>query len=79
MCERVWSCPDESRKLICISNSDAAWSRPPSTCPKGAWEITLFVGKTIIKMRTEKGGGNEKRKNTVSAVRTLKRHRSGEH
>lgn len=57
------------RKLIGISNSDTAWSRPPGMGPRGAQEITLFVEKiTIMKMRTEKGEGERRIKLNVNTA-----------
>lgn len=47
------------RKLICISISDTAWSRPPRSDPRGAQEMTLFVEKKIMKMRTKNREGEK--------------------
>lgn len=57
------------RKLICISISDTAWSRPPRRDPRGAQEMTLFVEKKIMKMRTENGEGEEGIKLNVSIAK----------
>lgn len=62
------------KMLICISSSDAAWSRPPSTSPRGTtWNDFVCRKNNYENVNRKKGEGMKE--GAVSTLHTLKRHR----
>lgn len=52
---------DNKKMSIRISGSDATWSRPPPACPEGRTGNYFVCWFTIMKMRTRRGRGWEKK------------------
>lgn len=52
---------DNKKMSIHISGSDATWSRPPPACPEGRTGNYFVCWFTIMKMRTIRGRGWEKK------------------
>lgn len=52
---------DNKKMSIHISGSDATWSRPPPACPEGRTRNYFVCWFTIMKMRTIRGRGWEKK------------------